>query len=145
MNSTEIVIPILMRWKVSKEEIRLKLQRQTKLYKMVPLFPGVKYGLVIERTDQNEIFVSLSFEIEQSKDIKTKFKISFIPENVFFQVRTYGRVFKYDFHRWGDTSCTIEEFFDDGNICEIFNASILFNLEKLRQHCFDSTMFWFYI
>uniref|UniRef100_A0A914P6F3 Galectin n=1 Tax=Panagrolaimus davidi TaxID=227884 RepID=A0A914P6F3_9BILA len=117
MDSTKIEIPVFMRWKVSKNEIQKRLQKCSSTAKAVNLkeLPGIKYGIVILKTKENEIQVGLAFRMPKNPTIiNAKFKLSVIPAYN-FDGSIYEKVFKEDGDAWGNPVCSWKEFFDPAN------------------------------
>uniref|UniRef100_A0AC35G437 MATH domain-containing protein n=1 Tax=Panagrolaimus sp. PS1159 TaxID=55785 RepID=A0AC35G437_9BILA len=105
-----------MRWKISKDEIRSKLQHGETIYTEVDIkeFPAIQYALVIENEDEeNKILVSLAFMMEKETKIRAKFKISLIPTNNF--TCNAEQIFEESQERWGENICSYKEFFGPSN------------------------------
>uniref|UniRef100_A0A914PGA7 BTB domain-containing protein n=1 Tax=Panagrolaimus davidi TaxID=227884 RepID=A0A914PGA7_9BILA len=114
MNSSKIDVPILMRWKVSKEEIQKQFQLNSYIAKIVypKEFPDIKYCLSITN-EENEIYVSFGFLMREPKIIKANYKISIPTKNY---VRNFSeKIFYEDGDSYINFKCSFEEFFDPAN------------------------------
>uniref|UniRef100_A0AC34FQ88 BTB domain-containing protein n=1 Tax=Panagrolaimus sp. ES5 TaxID=591445 RepID=A0AC34FQ88_9BILA len=130
MNSTQIEIPILMRWKISKEEIQIRLQKRSILGKIVKLeeVAGILYGIMINKNEKNQIYVYLGFSMKESTTINADFEISIVPSNNFEFIDKF--TFKENNQKMGEVLCTYDELFDPANNYFI-DGYIYFTLEGI--------------
>uniref|UniRef100_A0AC34GY73 BTB domain-containing protein n=1 Tax=Panagrolaimus sp. ES5 TaxID=591445 RepID=A0AC34GY73_9BILA len=139
METVKIDIPIAIRWKISKDQLKNGLQTGRILSDMFKNdeIPDIEYCLAITSDSTKQINISLALSMEEPKIIAADFKVFIYSENIFYHINSTFE--KSEF--LGKEICLMKELFDESYNYFVDNKLIItmegiLSVEKEKQQIF---------